>query len=191
MGTQRPRGYPPGLKDGNWIDRPESPPYSRDRMEETSMENILQEIPRCRELMCSLSSTCLIRHRHPSVPPFRTYFTPTPIDGFPYVHQAYPTQAVEAFPMPVLESWLRGPGFKVVARIFNYSSCIYTSDELPRATLTAAITAIASSTSPDVPPPSCISPPARSPSGPIPQHAHNRTLCGDPLAPPLRSRLVE
>lgn len=152
MGTQWPRGCPPGLKDRNWIDRPESPPYSRDRMEEMSTENILQEIPRCRELTRSLSSTCLIRHHRPSIPPFRTYFTPTPVDSFPYVHQAYPAQEVEAFPMPVLESWLWGPGFKVVARIFNYSSCIYTSDELPRAALMAAITAIASSTSPDAPP---------------------------------------
>lgn len=132
------------------------------------MENILRMIPHCRELTRSLSSTCPIKHRRPSVPPFHTYFTPTPVDGFPYIHQAYPAQVVEAFPMPVLASWLWGPGFKVVARIFNYSSCIYTSDELPRAALMAAITAIAALSSTNVPPPSCISPPRDPPQDPSP-----------------------
>lgn len=137
-------------------------------MEEMTTEDVLRTIPHCRELASSLSSTCPLKHHRPTVPPFRTYFTPTPVDGFLYIHQAYPAQAVEAFPMPVLDSWLRGPGFKLVARIFNYSSYIYSSDELPKAALAAAITAIAASTPPDVPPPSCIPPPRNPPQNPSP-----------------------
>lgn len=87
------------------------------------------------------------------------FFTPPPLDGFPPTHQSHPVQPLDGFPTDALERWLKEPGFKVIARIFDYPRKIYADYSLPNALVGESIRIIVSHTLPNQPPPICQPPP--------------------------------
>ena len=110
-------------------------------MDQKQAEYTVRAIARCREIAEQLSTT------HPTNPPNlalmeHTFFTPTPVDDFPYIHQANPAQTLDGFPADVLQNWLATPGFKLIARIFDYNSRYYRTHGLPRDILAASIATI-------------------------------------------------
>ena len=96
------------------------------------------------------------------------FFTPTPLGGFPPIHLSHPTQAFEGFPPDLLNNWLEEPGFKAIARIFDFPKIAYADASLPRALIEQSIRVIIAHTLPDLPPPTCHPPPKSPKSTNIP-----------------------
>lgn len=121
----------------------------------------IAEIQRYRSIEKLLPST----HPHPTPSPappeplMHKFFTPPPRDGFPLIHRSHPTQSLDGYPVDTLEHWLKIPGFKIVARIFDYPRKTYADHSLPNALVREAIRSIVSHSLPNLPPPICQPPP--------------------------------
>lgn len=128
-------------------------------MSEPPTENLLREVTRCREAEKRIPTSHLIHPPHPMHLTERSFFTPTPMDGFPHIHQANPAQSLENFPDSTIQRWIATPGFKIIVRIFEYDNTAYHTHFLPKAILAMALAAATSKLSPNSPAPTCIPPP--------------------------------
>lgn len=130
--------------------------------------NSLSEVTHCRlvEQQIPTSHPTYLPRPRPQLE--RTFFTPTPTDGFPHIHQASPAQALDSFPVNTIQWWLESADSKAIARIFDYDNTIYRSHFLPKAVLAMALAAATSKLAPNSPAPTCIPPPVHPNSPPSP-----------------------
>ena len=167
LNTRQP--HPPPIKKTEKLPPTHRTPATlRRTMYPPEDEITAQAILRSRELANQVPQT---RHRDlpsPPLPMKYIFFTLTPIDNFTHIHQADPTQALDSFPAEVIQKWISEPGFKIIARIFNYDNYTYHNHDLPKAILTATLATISAIVSPESPPLSCISPPNPPSSTPSP-----------------------
>lgn len=134
-------------------------------MNEPPTGNLLAEVTHCRSIEQQIPMSLPAYVQCPTPQLERTFFMPTPLDGFPHIHQATPTQVLDNFPTDTLKRWLESLGFKAIARIFDYDNTSYRSHFLPKAILAMALAAATANLAPNSPAPTCIPPPVR-PSGP-------------------------
>lgn len=115
----------------------------------------------------SIEKLLLTTHPNPTLSPpppeplMHKFFTPPPRDGFPPIHQSHPTQVLDGYPIETLAHWLKEPGFKIIARIFDYPRKMYADHSLPNALVRESIKTIVSHALPNLPPPTCQTPPTR------------------------------